>query len=1452
MRTHRFALVAAAAALGALLGGCAQQVGDIDRTQPNRIEKTAFEGEWYMLQTVVDVNATAVSTFPGLMGDLERIEFEVTENDLLARRTYEAVPAADTSGVNTVVDLGETTGAIVAWFPIRQHFDIQRSYNSATGEQSNVITENSSDRPWYERDYMRIDWTRNAVGALVDPMISSSFQNYVSVAPQDSTEDPTWIVERNDDGEVIYMDVLNTYVVETDWFECLLLQGFPNWGGSCQTETVQVRTSFMKITDETRSDHQPRYYDDYDMNRFGFFRTNRSVFDRRYGTRDDSRVSVANTWNIWERSTNDAGDVLPYAQRTPKPIVYYVNTEMPIDLLDETFEITEQWSAAFRRTVAGAQGVSIDEVPRMFYMCLNPGTTNATVPAEYLDIMRTDADRALLTAAYEASAEGYALGHCEREGVEKNVGDMRFSFINWVNNHPGAPWLGYGPSGADPLTGEIRIGGANVNGQSVDTYAQYVLDLVNIINGELDPIDLGYGRHMADYFDELQARNGGDPRFGTQDVNGDVTPDDDDQNKNLDPTQVAAIQDFAITRSEIRDRVEHAVQRQEAIDHVLSGERFQQLLANPLPEVVLNGTDGDPMRRFRDTVVEDRMRVSEVEDALGGYMRALNTHAGLGMSEDEILDWTSPVRIGSVDSLRDRWEQLQTSLLDRNIMMGADFDGYLLGFATEIAEIAAELRASGMDEWDVQEALWMEIRGSLYRAVTEHEVGHTVGLRHNFAASTDALNFFPQYWSLRSQTFDENCDGGDYETFTASGLIDGRVGRRACDGQTSAELEALSAETLDNIRNGRMPNGNRYGTIHQYQYASIMDYDAKPNTHNAGLGLYDYAAIAYGYADLIEVFEEAPYQIAVDARWNPNSDAFESIDVTRASSRVEDMDDVDDYTVRRNGVTDGDRPDDDEYDNPWTDWHYSVLPIMFYDADATLNDAPTNAATQYHELIDFTDVGAMASMYNRRLVPADQLGDGDVEVEYKFCSDYYRGSSWDCDVWDIGVDPAEIVDNIVRSYDSYYVVDMFRRQRVMFGFWPYQQMMRLYSRYMMPAKRQYQFWYLNFAGEGYQWIVSDRGGDNATGAAFDAINFLGRVVNTPTIGTYIYDPTRDIYMNIDDEADYRLPAYDTDFPNSVESDYLSLGYADGARYGFSRFRRNEEDELPYYAAVPGIAQYDIVSHFWAKWPALESLVTGDVSIAGADTSSDQSAFFLPPQLLFEDEMMNYFGSIISEDFRDIGWCVTTEDGKTEVNPIDLIRGSSTTDICDEQGGTLMNPYTAAFGNGDYNMRYFTTILAAAYMQQTLDKSWMDNSAVYVWGRGEQPGVFTPEGEEDPYEWLTYTDNNGITYAARYEAGYDPTDLSPGNVNVSYQIIQNMVDLRVEQDFWCPFEFQGNSESLMSNCGMTTDEADDFIDANDPDDFEGRTASYYDAFYELESAMEMAKFQNELGLIYNGW
>ena len=93
LRTTLLALSAALLALTA----CAQQVGDIDRTQPNGLEKSFFDDEWYYQRTVVDVPSGNGFTFVGSsdFSGLSKITWDVQESFLFARRSIELIEGGD-------------------------------------------------------------------------------------------------------------------------------------------------------------------------------------------------------------------------------------------------------------------------------------------------------------------------------------------------------------------------------------------------------------------------------------------------------------------------------------------------------------------------------------------------------------------------------------------------------------------------------------------------------------------------------------------------------------------------------------------------------------------------------------------------------------------------------------------------------------------------------------------------------------------------------------------------------------------------------------------------------------------------------------------------------------------------------------------------------------------------------------------------------------------------------------------------------------------------------------------------------------------------------------------------------------------------------------------------------------------------------------------------------------
>src|SRR5436190_7604194 len=164
-RPSSIALLMLLPSFGALAAACAGQP-DISRVQPDAIDKSIFfeaDGvtprKFYFRQTITGVPPTTAYAFEGLMGDLAKVRFEITEANLVAYRAYDYAPGSEsptTSGANN-------TDTPVLKFGIISHFDIKREYNPATGEETNVISENDKDRPWNQRQYMRIDYSQNWV-----------------------------------------------------------------------------------------------------------------------------------------------------------------------------------------------------------------------------------------------------------------------------------------------------------------------------------------------------------------------------------------------------------------------------------------------------------------------------------------------------------------------------------------------------------------------------------------------------------------------------------------------------------------------------------------------------------------------------------------------------------------------------------------------------------------------------------------------------------------------------------------------------------------------------------------------------------------------------------------------------------------------------------------------------------------------------------------------------------------------------------------------------------------------------------------------------------------------------------------------------------------------------------------------------------------------------------------
>lgn len=750
------ALLAGALLAGALVltAGCAESVDDLDLTQGNLVAKADLAGEWYLLQSVVGVPPTTGFTFIGETGRMERVEWEIQRDLLIAHRSYPLVPGADAPSTDAEPDRYSP----VAIYAIEGHFDVIRQFNEQTGEQSNVIVEDGQYRLWHERDYLRVDWSRNLVGNFdfvapiegVEPV--ALFEE-----PEQGGDGAVYFERDGERGTLAYFDVTGRLYATPEPWACYL-----TWWGlgayDCAPAEITIRTSFARVP--SRPVYEPFHYDDQLMSRFGFFRSERFGYDEQRGVVDAAREYLVNRHHVFEASLDADGQAIPIADRAVRTVPYYLGPDFPDDeaLLSAARETMAQWDAAARRGIAAAQGRSVDDLPAVFVLCSNP------------------------------VAEGDPAG-CGDPGFAPRPGDLRYSTLTWVDTYTVDGLLGYGPSATDPITGEIVSGRAFVYGAAVNEWAAHAVDVLRFFNDDLDTAQLVRGEQFADAVRTRAER-----------------------------TRAETVPDEALARVPLSRPLRSGNARPRK-----GGTPF---VRRP-PRPTRPGRSVESLRPFEPGRLEARLEAAraagrtpgrltpEVERALarvgGASWGDLSTAARDALDPIQTL---SPIAFKQRERLRRRARARSIDL--RDMVRPASIDGLVRKYA-------------GQTDYD---AIWRDLRAEIFAAVAEHEVGHTLGLRHNFAGSYDSLNYPDAYWRLREENL--------------------------ADPSSLADIYALSSLT----------EAQRDGGMRQLQYSSIMDYGYSWSSDLSGIGRYDEAAIVFGYTagtraegaapepGLVEVFEK--------------------------------------------------------------------------------------------------------------------------------------------------------------------------------------------------------------------------------------------------------------------------------------------------------------------------------------------------------------------------------------------------------------------------------------------------------------------------------------------------------------------------------------------------------------------------------------------------------------------
>ncbi len=906
------------------LFACAQERDPVDRTQPNGLEKAFFVGadlnaasddpEFWAQATLVDVGYGA--TQDGLFNStyaqpVTRIKWVIQEDLLLGRLTYERIDGSDGKGAGA----SSSDGQIAYAYKITSHFDRRRAYNPITGEESNVLEENTTDRPWNERSFMRVDFSKNLVENAYELDTLSQLGVYGGIEYENLTyyvTDPQHPdAPKFADG---YFDVTNKAFAKPKTIDLATL----GWGtgkfpacflpaeisggtepvGSCNPIELTIRLSFRKVVD---SDYEPMEWDGLRFQAFGAFTTDRKGYTRNYGLSDDRWHRFIARYNVWGQSyayadpvartgqvacftpaTTPAGAdphrdldgdgtedecaavgngsrcdqlsqkcTLPFRQRGTRPVVWYYTSDSHPEYYAPTEEAAQQWDVAMRSAILTARYAECMRVEKSAELCNRTSPTysgqqdsndDALALAKEIDDCRygrayqgRDCDALAVeigeARGYEAGVihlaqqpEMVVLCHspvvesdaaaCGERGLIVRRGDLRYHQIN-VFRAPQtpSPW-GIYTDAHDPLSGETIAASINVWSHVNDLFSQGVIDKVRYIEGELSTPQITEGENVHDWA-QASLKAG-----GTGILPGITKAELDARIASFAGTSVPEMQS---SRSRVMARTD-LVGRMQRLNRELAETRADLMR----PASAASAYEAR-RKHAEGTALESELDTFPMRQMAG--VDKLSAQAG--------LDYSSPLRGNNPTVWRAIAQQHEVALGNRGacVRHEAPSPTSLTGLADILQAKFGSLDGDDAlgDQLARAEKMRRYVADRAHFSVILHEMGHSIGMRHNFVSSSDAWGYRPQYWQLRTQNGANTTECTDLTSDGGS-----CVGPRWFDPVTEEERSQL---------------------VWMFMHSSTMDYAGEYTQDMLGLGAYDFAAARMFYGDAIAVHKDPSYAV---------------------------------------------------------------------------------------------------------------------------------------------------------------------------------------------------------------------------------------------------------------------------------------------------------------------------------------------------------------------------------------------------------------------------------------------------------------------------------------------------------------------------------------------------------------------------------------------------------------
>jgi hypothetical protein len=1128
-----------AAAILGCGGGCAEQRAPINRVQADALDKSFFVGpdlqsiaddpEFYREGTLVNVayGASQDGLFTGGYGEpVARIRWEITEDTLNARLSYERITGTDGDGnqLSGVQQLDTGTpqlkasedGQIVASYNILSHFDIKNDYNPQTGENLNVVVENTTDRVWYERQYMRVDWSKNLISDAYDFDTLSLIGVYSGVQYEPfayTVLDPADPDAPHFDTANGYFDVTNKVYATPQQVDlsylgiaglgmipaCELpsadIMGGAYPAADCEPVELTIRESYRRVVD---TDYEPEDFDGVRFQAIGAFNDNyRRGYTRDYGLVDQEWSRFISRYNIWQQShyyadpgnadptlkgaipcatmattevpTGDPnadpnrdldGDgtadecesagpgsrcdvfnqkcTLPYSQRKVRTIPWYIAGDTT--LFDPTNWAAIEWDLAMKTAVQTARlvecrktggGTACDDNFPMWKGQQDDNDEAVRIArdvdacrrtqgwaAQACDDLATSEARALATARGTAdTASTLAIGSiaamppvivlchnpviaadnpsCGAVGLAPRVGDIRYNIVNNIPNpQTPSPW-GIMTDGNDPLTGEKVNASINIWTAVTDLAAQQLVDLVRYTNGELSTDQISNGTYIQNWVAAAKLGTGGLPTLPRDDI--------DRRLASATGTDIAGFQ--ALTSTPPGPELRAVLDSGKA---TVLDVQTRNDISSPA-QVQLAST----LASARGSDVETQL-VNPAILELAGMPPTASLSGAVG-AQISPLGLNNPLAAHQLQQLRDNALAARGACVVDEAPEPSSLTGLADILAKKFPAGASETPAAQQSRYD---AMFQYLRRRYHYGVLAHEMGHSIGLRHNFVSSSAPLFYRPQYWQLRTRNSQVTAPCTD-------AVADGStcVGPRYWDPVTTEEQSNL---------------------IWMWMQSSVMDYPGDTSQDMLGLGITDFAAARFFYGDSVSVYTNPSYKAAspIGTGITLATDTFGGLYGIRYGLKSTSGAGTDDfhYAQLQNNyqVITNCAPATPQQPPSWDPTVDGVWDPVLDGHVVSVNGAQEKCRQQPVDYVAYSQLRAPTAAEENNGFYA---GGPDVDpatsrlrVPYAFASDnWVDGGNVSVYRHDNGADPYEQVEFLITTQEDRHILDNYRRNRSTFS-----------------------------------------------------------------------------------------------------------------------------------------------------------------------------------------------------------------------------------------------------------------------------------------------------------------------------------------------------------------------------------------------------------------------------------